>query len=208
MYTPQISGPHPLILLLHGWTGDEKSMWIFASRLPEDAILLAPRGLYHSAMGGYSWQESHAQGWPNLDDFLPAIQALTRVLTHHNFPSAKLGQVSLLGFSQGAALAYSFALVHPERISSFAGLSGFMPERADSFISRRPLEGKPVFVAHGSQDKLVPLTRARKSVILLKQAGAQVIYCEHDVGHKLNAACFLSLQLFYKKDYRINFPNS
>ena len=42
---PQGTGYHAVILLLHGWTGDENSMWIFASRLPDQAILISPRGL-------------------------------------------------------------------------------------------------------------------------------------------------------------------
>ena len=74
-----------------------------------------------------------------------------------------------------------------------------MPEGADRFISRQPLQGKRVFVAHGNQDELVPVERARRSVELLKQAGARVTYCEHQVGHKLGAACFRSLQTFFRE---------
>jgi len=45
-------------------------------------------------------------------------------------------------------------------------------------------------VAHGTQDQLVPIDRARTSIELLEQAGAQVTYCEDEVGHKLSAnAC-------------------
>jgi len=40
---PAGAGPFPLFVLLHGWTGDENAMWIFASRLPAGAMLLAPR---------------------------------------------------------------------------------------------------------------------------------------------------------------------
>ena len=52
---PSGRGPHPLILMLHGWTGDEHAMWIFASRLPAEAMLLAPRGLHDTPYGGYAW---------------------------------------------------------------------------------------------------------------------------------------------------------
>ena len=199
MRLPPGDDPHPLIVLLHGWTGDEKAMWIFAPRLPENAILLAPRGLYPASMGGFEWQENHTRGWPRWDDFLPVIDALLSIFIPENFASADLAQVSLVGFSQGAALAYSLVLLHPERVRSLAGLSGFMPEGAANLILKRPLEGKPVFVAHGKQDVLVPVDRARQAVSLLQQAGAQVSYCEHDVGHKLNAACFRSMQAFFEQ---------
>ena len=32
-----------VMLLLHGWTGDENSMWAFARDLPASAWLIAPR---------------------------------------------------------------------------------------------------------------------------------------------------------------------
>ena len=199
MHIPPGDEPHPLIVLLHGWTGDENAMWIFAARLPEKAILLSPRGLFPAAVGGYGWQKNQAQGWPRWDDFLPAIDLLLSVLTTVNFPDADLAQLSLVGFSQGAALAYSLALLHPERVSSLAGLSGFMPGGAENLIHRRLLEGKPVFIAHGTRDELVLVERARQSVELLAQAGANVTYCEHDVGHKLSAACFRSMQTFFQR---------
>ena len=52
---PEGDGPHPVVLLIHGWTGDENSMWIFASRLPEHYLLIALRGLHEAPIGVYSW---------------------------------------------------------------------------------------------------------------------------------------------------------
>lgn len=83
---------------------------------------------------------------------------------------------------------------------ALAGLSGFMPDGTLNLIKDRPLEGTPVFVAHGKQDELVPLERARLSVDVLQNAGAVVSYCEHEAGHKLNAACFRSMQVFFEQN--------
>ena len=85
---PPGGGPHALILMLHGWTGDENAMWIFASRLPTEAILLAPRGLHDTPLGGYGWHPHTPKAWPWVDDFQPAIEALRHVLTPDNFPTA------------------------------------------------------------------------------------------------------------------------
>jgi phospholipase/carboxylesterase len=194
---PQGEGPHPTILMLHGWTGDENSMWIFASRLPSDALLIAPRGRFPTPLGGYGWQPEDKRRWPEVDDLRPAIDDLLQLLTPANFPDADLDNFSLVGFSQGAALSYTFSLLHPLRIHQAAGLSGFLPKDAGRLIENAPLKGKRLFAAHGTQDNMVPVERARSAVDLLEKAGAKVTYCEDDVGHKLSLTCFKALQNFF-----------
>jgi phospholipase/carboxylesterase len=195
---PPGTGPHPVFILLHGWTGDETSMWIFASHLPREAWLIAPRGIYSAPIGGFSWQSPTSRLWSWVDDFQPAIEALLGILTPEHFPGSDLGKVNLVGFSQGAAFAYSFALQQPYRTAAVAGLSGFMPGGAEALARNHPLEDKQVFIAHGSDDELVPVARARLAAEVLQQAGAQVTYCEDQVGHKLSANCFQGLQKFFK----------
>jgi phospholipase/carboxylesterase len=197
---PPGDGPFPVFLMLHGWTGDENSMWIFASRLPENALLLSPRGLYQSPLGGFSWYPKLAKAWPVLADFEPAIKVLSEVLSVEYFPEGDFSQLRMLGFSQGAAFVYSFALKRPKAVRSLAGLSGFVPEGAASLIAGLPLKDLAVFIAHGIRDPLVPVERARLGVDVLQRAGAQVAYCEHEAGHKLNADCFRSLQIFFQQN--------
>src|SRR5512138_3416920 len=47
-----------LLLLIHGLTGDENSMWVFARDLPSQYWMIAPRAPHSSQMdqGGYSWR--------------------------------------------------------------------------------------------------------------------------------------------------------
>jgi phospholipase/carboxylesterase len=208
---PPGPGPHRLILLLHGWTGDESSMWLFTPRLPGDAWLVAPRGLHPASRGGYAWhsQTKMTGGnvvlrWPWLEDFRPAADALIALLIPENFPGAQLETFDVVGFSQGAALAYALALFYPERVRAVAGLAGFLPDGAAAFLgSRQPLrrgpaaEPMPVYVSHGTLDNLVPVEMARRSIELLQQAGAEVVFCEDDVGHRLSADCFRSLEHFF-----------
>jgi len=133
---PTTPEPHPVIVLLHGWTGDENSMRVFMPKLPQDALLLAPRGLYSTPLGGYGWHTYKPDYWPWVDDFQSAIEGLINVLTPENFPGGDFTQFSLVGFSQGAALSYAFSLKHPWLVSRIAGLSGFLPEGAAALESR------------------------------------------------------------------------
>jgi phospholipase/carboxylesterase len=105
-------------------------------------------------------------------------------------------QFDVAGFSQGGALTNVLALLYPQRIRKVVVLAGFMPGGTDDLLAQRVLKDKPFFVAHGTQDDLVPLERAQKSVELLKQAGAQVTFCEAEVGHKVSADCLRGLETF------------
>jgi phospholipase/carboxylesterase len=185
--------------MLHGWTGDENSMWVFASRLPKGALLIAPRGLYSTMGPGYSWHPEISKPWPWLNDFMPAVEAIFDTISSKNIPDGDFSELHIFGFSQGAALAYSMAITHPERVASLVGLSGFLPDGVSTWLSNDRLKGLPVFIAHGTADELVPIERARISIDLLEKAGASVTYCEDAVGHKLSTKCFRGLEAFYNK---------
>ncbi len=196
---PAGEGPFPVILMIHGWTGDENSMWVFAPRLPKNALLIAPRGLFPSTGGGYSWYPKLNTALPWFADLAPAVVKLVDTISVTYFPSGDFSSLHLVGFSQGAALAYTLAIQHPDQIASLAGLSGFLPDGAAAWLQPGRLNGLPTFIAHGTQDERVPVERARASVAQLEQAGANVTYCEDDVGHKLSARCFHGLEAFYAR---------
>ncbi|MBN1148761.1 MAG: hypothetical protein JXA78_15985 [Anaerolineales bacterium] len=193
-------GSHPVTVMLHGWTGNEDAMWIFASRLPKEHLILSPRGLYETPLGGFGWHLHKPKTWPWVDDFRPATDALLDLLDAGKWPGADMGQVRFVGFSQGAALAFTFAMLYPWRVRALAGLSGFLPDGAQALARDQPLRDKRVFLAHGKRDDLVPVGRARQAAELLHQAGAQVVYCEEDVGHKLSLSCFEGLESFFRRN--------
>jgi len=194
---PDQEGKYPVLLLLHGWTGDENSMWIFESRLPQDNMILAPRGIYPSPLGGYGWRKSDRDRWPNMDDFTHAINSINELISKKDLVQADFSRINLVGFSQGAALAYAFSIEYPNRVSAIAALSGFLPSDVESTIENSNLNGLPIYITHGSQDELVPVDRARYAVEALTQAGAKVSYCEEEVGHKLSATCFNGMESFF-----------
>ncbi len=192
--------PKRLMVLIHGWTGDENSMWVFTRGLPSDYWIVAPRAPYAGEPSGYSWRphQPETSGRHSLETLKPASESLLSLVDAY---SSSVGidakQFDLMGFSQGAAMVNVMALLHPTRIHKMAVLAGFVPLGTEEIIARRPLEGKQVFVAHGTKDQMVPVERARVSNELLERAGAKVTYCEDEVGHKVSVTCLRALESYF-----------
>lgn len=196
--------PARLLLMLHGYTGDENSMWVFAKDLPAHYWMIAPRAPHPSGMTGYSWRPPQAGtfGRPSLESLLPAAEALIRLVDEVQASAgieASPGRdqrFDVMGFSQGAAMSNVLAFLYPERVRKIGILAGFVPGGLEEYAAKRPLEGRPVFVTHGTKDEMVPIDRARASIEILEQAGAKIIYCEDDVGHKVSLNCLRALRSY------------
>ncbi len=191
---------HPrLLVLIHGWTGDENSMWVFTRGLSPDYWMIAPRAPHPSQSSGFSWRPHQAEtiGRPSLEALKPAAEELIRLIDEYS-ASVKLDalQFDLMGFSQGAAMVNLLGMLYPQRVRKMGVLAGFVPSGFDELLAAKPLAGKNIFVAHGTQDQMVPIDRARASVEVLEEAGAQVTYCEDEVGHKLSANCLRALEKY------------
>ncbi len=188
-----------LLLMIHGFTGDENSMWVFARNLPENYWIVAPRAPYAGEPGGYSWRPPQAGDLnpPSLERLNSSAKALIRFVDEY---SASVGfganTFNVMGFSQGAAMSSVLAFLYPERIHKVGMLAGFVPDGLEERVTTRPLRDKPFFVAHGTRDETVTIERARDSVALLERSGALVNYCEDDVGHKVSVTCLRALREF------------
>jgi phospholipase/carboxylesterase len=195
---------HPtprFLLLIHGHTGDENSMWVFARGLPAHYWIVAPRAPHSAESGGYSWRLPQTGNLDrlSLDLLASSAESLIRLVDEY---AASVGRETeaesfdVMGFSQGAAMSAVLAFLYPQRIRKAGLLAGFVPSGLEELSTPRPLEGKSVFVAHGTQDETIAIDRARASIALLERAGANVTYCEDDVGHKLSVNCLHALRKF------------
>lgn len=196
--------PSRLLLLLHGYTGDENSMWVFTRDLPKHFWMVAPRAPHLSELTGYSWRPFPSQpvpggtfGRPSLEQLIPAAEALIRLVDEYQASAGiEANDFDVIGFSQGAAMSNVLAFLYPQRIRKIGILAGFVPAGLDEYIPQRPLAGKTVFVTHGTKDEMIPVDRARSSMEVLEQAGAKIIYCEDDVGHKVSVNCMRALRSY------------
>lgn len=198
VWQPAGDGPFTTVVLLHGRSGDENVMWVFARTLPDPWLQVAPRAIKPDRDGGYAWHPRGQDEWPTLPEFDEAVTAVTRFIRAlPTLYQADPERIYLMGFSQGAALAYAVAMRQPGLVQGIAGLVGFLPEGCGE-EETAVLRDLPIFMAVGKEDPLIPHERARACATALEAAGAKLTYGEYETGHRLNAAATRDLQAWWK----------
>jgi phospholipase/carboxylesterase len=186
-----------ILVLIHGLTGNENSMWVFASKLPDTTTILAPRAPLNAPTTGFSWVNIEQSKEKILLDLQNEARKFHNWLIQFlQFKDVSGLPIHLAGFSQGASMVYLLMLLFPEIFHSAICMSGFLPAGAESWITPEKVANARFFISHGNKDKVIPVSQARLAATLLKEAGAQVIYCEEDTTHKMSPVCQKKLQSY------------
>ena len=96
------------------------------------------------------------------------------------------GRVVLAGFSQGGAIALQTGLRHRDRLAGIVALSTYLPLE-DSLDREASAANKatPIFMAHGTQDPIIPVQLADASQRALKQRGYDVDWQTWPMPHSV-----------------------
>lgn len=143
----------PLLLMLHGYGSSEKRMSALFDAMPNGFTCAAPRGPLDV---GRDW------GWFLLDyflanDFAEVAGAASRLLAWLDTVTARhqFSSVSVLGFSQGMAMATTLMRLRPEAFTAAAGLSGFVLHN-ELLAALEPLAVKiPFYWARDAADLVI-----------------------------------------------------
>lgn len=170
------------LLLLHGTGGDENDMLPLGSLLNREANLLSPRGKVLEN-GSPRFFRRFAEGVLDVDDLKARTHELVRFIEAavelHELDET---QITAVGYSNGANIAASMLLLHPEALAAAILLRPMFVYEPDP-IPR--LEGVSVFVASGRNDPLIDQRDAERLGTLLENAGAEVSLSLSPTGHQL-----------------------
>jgi len=185
----QHSYAYPLLVMLHGWGSNEYDLIHVASSIsPQNYVCISLRGMEPCSERpdgefGFSWGRT--------DAFLEAtdqymIAAMDRVQHIYRIHPQR---IFLVGFSQGASVAYRLALRHAQRFAGIVALSGWLPTLGTNDVllweSVRHLRA---FIGHGTGDRVVPLSAAARSQDKLARAGLDVTFRKYPCGHGVSQA--------------------
>jgi phospholipase/carboxylesterase len=109
-------------------------------------------------------------------------------------------RIVIAGFSQGGAMALQLATRHPDRFAGVIALSCYLPLSQEFAKSRNQANVQtPIFMAHGTQDPVVPYFLGDESRRLLEGAGYQVEWHSYAMPHGLCEPEVADLRSFLKR---------
>ena len=193
----QKSDQSPMLLLLHGHLGNENVMWSLTKPIPDTYLILCPRAPVVMGENQYSWHKI-SPNWPTVDTYKKLTdKLLSTVNLWVEKQGLPISHYDVMGFSQGAVMAYGLAIIYPQLIRKVAALSGFIPQSWMKTQKNLEFENTEFFIAHGRQDQIIPIQNARQTINWLGQKNAKVTVCETETGHKLSVDCFNKLGEFF-----------
>ena len=97
-------------------------------------------------------------------------------------------RILLAGFSQGGAITLAWGVRTSQPLAGLVALSTYLPsaQKAAEF-TRAEARVQPVFMAHGTQDPVVPVQAGHYSAGLLQQHGFDVDWHPYPMAHQVCA---------------------
>ena len=178
-----VEGAEETLLLLHGTGGDENDLLPLGQMLNPNANLLSPRGpVLENGMPRFF--RRLAEGVFDIPDLLQRSRELKEFIeSAAAFYGFGAGNITAVGFSNGANIAGALLLLYPGVLNSAVLLHPMVPLTPDELPN---LIGTRIFIGAGREDPLVSTTETNRLSSLLAQAGAEVTLFWSDGGHSLS----------------------
>lgn len=196
------TGPSPTrtVIVLHGLGDSGHGFAPVAEELDLSALGPVRFVLPHApeqpvtVNGGYvmrAWYDilgtnlARIEDEPGLRKSATEIESLIALENARGVPSSR---IVLMGFSQGCAMTLLTGLRHRERLAGLAGLSGYLPLAATTAAERSEANRDvPLFLAHGTQDPVVPYPSGVASRDALAALGYTIEWHEYPMPHSVCA---------------------
>ncbi|NNM82494.1 MAG: carboxylesterase [Burkholderiales bacterium] len=143
--------------------------------------------------GGYrmrAWYDIYSLSPGGRED-REGIEASSRLLEELMMKEHARGipfdRIFLAGFSQGAALVLHAGLRFRERIAGIVALSTYLPLASTLDREANPANaGIPVFLAHGDEDDVIPVSAGFAVRDVLSALGHRVDWHRYPMAHSVN----------------------
>ncbi len=119
-------------------------------------------------------QNPHKKKWWNTQAL---VQLLDDVVANNRVDD---NRIYLSGLSRGGSASWSLAVQYPEKFAAMAVVCGMTPLPYAHWIDKE----MPIWVFHGDEDEVIPVSESDKMVRRLKSMGYTIKYSRYKgVGH-------------------------
>jgi phospholipase/carboxylesterase len=189
----------PILFLLHGFGSNEENLFRLAVEMPPEFLVLSVRSPQVLGEDQYAWFSiDFSTGKPvhNKTEALESIPLLKQFMDEAIATfAADTNEVYMLGFSQGAMMSYSIALMHQGFVKGVAALSGRVLREIRPMVPVLDAHKKlRVFVGHGSEDQVLSISHAREAKEYLLTLGITPEYHEYPIAHSISRTELLEVK--------------
>lgn len=184
----------PLLVMLHGYGTSEQRMANLFDQLPTDFTCAALRG--PKVIGD-------DYGWFLLDyfltnDFADVIASTNAVFDWINSVKDNHSSVSLLGYSQGMAMASTLLRLRPGSFKATVGLSGFVLDNDLLALSESFDTPPPFFWGRDKADPVINEDAIAHTEELLNANTALTARTYPGMGHRIDPVELVDVSAFLK----------
>ena len=181
--------PYPLVVLLHGFGASMRDLVGLSPSIDRSGYLyIFPNAPIEMTIGygmmGYAWTTIGPGSSP---DEAARAEAMLEALVEEVGQRYGVGEGRMVlgGFSQGGMMTYRYGMPNPELFAGLVVLSGGVNGQ-DELRDRLPAHrDQPIFISHGTEDGVIPVEEARRSLRFLKEEGYTPEYREYSIGHEI-----------------------
>ncbi len=182
---PEQKGPHPLLIVLHGF-GQVAGQFIkvFEPLAQKGILVAAPQGAHQLYTNlkerrvGFSWLTKYERD-QSVSDFVAYMEQFFKLLQETCEVDSQ--RVFMLGFSQGVSMAYRTRAHSSLPVRGVIACGGDLPP---DIVEQ--LEGLPpiqILLVHGRQDEEVSPEKAQKALKHLRASGLKPELFDFEGGH-------------------------
>ncbi|MGO4545024.1 alpha/beta hydrolase [Paenibacillus sp. 2TAB23] len=195
---------YPTVFTLHGKGSNETNMFGLVAPLAEDFIIIGIRG--NLPLGaGYQYYDLKSLGNPIREMFDEAVTELEAFI-HYATDMYPIDPAKryLLGFSQGAILSMTLALVMGERLKGIVALNGYIPDFVKTEYPIRSMKNVAGFISHGEYDSVFPVRIGHETAAYMKDQMNHLFFKIYPTDHGVSEENQLDFMNWLKKDAQIN----
>ena len=204
-YPKTITKNRKTIILLHGLGGNENDLFAFTNQFPEEYLIISVRAPFKQSTNSYAWFEVQLYKYRREINFEQAEksrliikQFINQIVERYNADSSN---ITILGFSQGAVMAYSVGLTAPEKVKNIAVFGGrildeIKPLQSTNLESIKHLN---ILISHGSYDEMMPFNYALQAYKYLNSLECEIELKIYPTTHTISSNQIADFNLWLKQ---------